>query len=123
MRLGEYFGQKPVVLAFVYYDCPMLCTQVLSSMTSTLGVLSLDAGKDFELVVVSFDPRENAGAGRRGRKPNTSQRYDRPAAADGWHFLTGDAAVDRAPDQRGGLPLRLGRGDAAVRASRRASSC
>ena len=63
--LGQFFGAKPVVLAFVYYSCPMLCTQVLNAMTSTLGVLSLDAGKDFEVVLVSFDPRETAGAGRR----------------------------------------------------------
>src|ERR1700745_2136037 len=58
VRLGQYFGSRPVVLAFVYFDCPMLCTQVLSALTSTLGVLSIDAGKDFDIVTVSFDPRE-----------------------------------------------------------------
>ena len=60
VRLGDYFGSKPVVLAFVYYDCPMLCTQVLSAMTSSLNLLSLRAGTDFEVVAVSFDPREAA---------------------------------------------------------------
>src|SRR5436190_12874633 len=58
VKLGEYFGRKPVVIAFVYYDCPMLCTMILSSITSTLGILALDPGKEFELVVESFDPSE-----------------------------------------------------------------
>ena len=89
VRLAEYFGQKPVVLAFVYYDCPMLCTMILSSITSTLGVLSLDPGKDFELVMVSFDPREKPELAAR-KKAEYLQRYDRPAGADGWHFLTGE---------------------------------
>ncbi len=91
VRLGQYFGQKPVVLAFVYYDCPMLCTMVLSSITSTLGVLSLDAGTDFELVMVSFDPRETPELAAR-KKAEYLGRYDRPGAAGGWHFLTGNQA-------------------------------
>ena len=89
VKLGEYFGHKPVVLAFVYYDCPMLCTMVLSSITSTLGVLSLDPGKDFELVMVSFDPRETPELAAR-KKAEYLHRYDRPATASGWHFLTGE---------------------------------
>jgi protein SCO1 len=88
VKLAEYFGHKPVVLAFVYYDCPMLCTMVLSSITSTLGVLSLEPGKDFELVMVSFDPRETPELAAR-KKAEYLHRYDRPAAAAGWHFLTG----------------------------------
>jgi protein SCO1 len=89
VRLGDYFGRKPVVLAFVYYDCPMLCTMILSSITGTLGVLSLDVGTDFELVMVSFDPREKPDLAAR-KKAEYLRRYDRPAAAGGWHFLTGD---------------------------------
>jgi protein SCO1/2 len=92
VRLGDYFGSKPVVLAFVYYDCPMLCTQVLSAMASAMNVLSLDAGRDFEVVGVSFDPRETP-AQAATRKAITLERYERPArpaAAAGWHFLTGD---------------------------------
>lgn len=89
VKLGEYFGRKPVVIAFVYYDCPMLCTMVLSSITSTLGILSLEPGKDFELVMVSFDPRETAELAAR-KKAEYLHRYDRPATADGWHFLTGE---------------------------------
>jgi protein SCO1/2 len=89
VQLGEYFGRKPVVLAFVYYDCPMLCTMVLSAITSTLSVLSLDPGKDFELVMVSFDPRETPELAAR-KKAEYLRRYDRPDAAAGWQFLTGD---------------------------------
>jgi protein SCO1/2 len=89
VRLAEYFGRKPVVLAFVYYECPMLCTQVMSAMTATLGVLSLDAGKDFELVLVSFDPREKP-AQAAAKKAEYLNRYKRPGADNGWHFLTGD---------------------------------
>lgn len=89
VHLGNYFGHKPVVLAFVYYDCPMLCTQVMSAITSTLGVLSLDAGKDFELVLVSFDPREKP-AQAAAKKAEYLKRYNRPGAENGWHFLTGE---------------------------------
>ena len=91
VRIGDYFGAKPVVLVFVYYDCPMLCTTVLNSLTSTLGVLSLDAGKDFEIVVVSFDPREQPALAA-AKKTTYLGRYKRPGAAAGWHFLTGDQA-------------------------------
>ena len=89
VRLGEYFGAKPVVLAFVYYDCPMLCTQVLSSMTSTFGVLTLDPGRDFEIVVVSFDPRETPALAAE-KKALYVERFGRPGTEGGWHFLTGD---------------------------------
>jgi protein SCO1/2 len=58
VRLGDYFGQRPVVLALVYYNCPMLCTQVLNGLVSALNVVSFDAGREFDVVAVSFDPRE-----------------------------------------------------------------
>jgi len=80
-----------VVLAFVYYDCPMLCTQVLSSMTSTFGVLALDPGRDFEIVVVSFDPRETPALAAE-KKALYVERFGRPGTEGGWHFLTGDEA-------------------------------
>jgi protein SCO1/2 len=89
VRLGDYFGLRPVLLAFVYYDCPMLCMQVLSAMTSTLAVLSLDPGKDFELVLVSFDPREKPELAAK-KKAEYLARYKRPGTESGWHFLTGD---------------------------------
>jgi protein SCO1/2 len=88
VRVGEYFGSKPVVLAFVYYDCPMLCSMVLTSLTSTLETLSLDAGKDFEVVIVSFDPRETPALAAT-RKATYVERYHRAGAEQGWHFLTG----------------------------------
>ncbi len=88
VRLGQYFGSRPVVLAFVYYDCPMLCTQVLNAMTSTLGVLSLNPGTDYELVMVGFDPREKP-AQAAAKKAEYMRRYQRPEAESGWHFLTG----------------------------------
>jgi len=89
VRLGDYFGRRPVVLAFVYYDCPMLCTQVLSATASALNVMSIDAGTDFDVVAVSFDPRETPAQAAE-RKAITLERYERPGAASGWHFLTGD---------------------------------
>jgi protein SCO1/2 len=88
VKLGDYFNQKPVVVAFVYFDCPMLCTQILSSITSTLGVLTLEPGKDFELVMISFDPRETPALAAE-KKALYLERYGRPSGADGWHFLTG----------------------------------
>jgi protein SCO1 len=89
VALSTYYGEKPVLLAFVYYTCPMLCTQVLNAMTSTISTLSLDAGRDFELVLVSIDPRETP-AQAAAKKAEYLHRYKRPGAEAGWHFLTGD---------------------------------
>jgi protein SCO1 len=101
VRLGQYFGAKPVVLAFVYYSCPMLCTQVLNAMTSTLDVLSLDAGKDFEVVLVGFDPREKPEQAA-AKKAEQLQRYKRPGADAGWHFLTGsEPAIEKVASAAG----------------------
>jgi protein SCO1/2 len=94
VRIGDYFGEKPVVLAFVYYDCPMLCTMVLSAMTRTLDVLSLEAGTDFEVVAVSFDPRETPALAAR-KKAEHLQRLSPTNAAARWHFLTGDEPAIR----------------------------
>jgi protein SCO1 len=88
VRLGEYFGARPVVVALVYYECPMLCTQVLNGLVSALSVVSLDAGRDFDVVAVSFDPREGPELAR-AKKQAYLERYGRPQTAVGWHFLTG----------------------------------
>jgi protein SCO1 len=88
VTLGSYYGKRPVLLAFVYYTCPMLCTQVMNAMTATISVLSLDAGKDFDLVLVSIDPRETP-AQAAAKKQEFLHRYKREGAASGWHFLTG----------------------------------
>ncbi|MBI2682285.1 MAG: SCO family protein [Acidobacteriales bacterium] len=89
VTLGKYFNRKrPVLLAMVYYDCPMLCDQVLNGMTSALDVLKFDAGKEFEVVAVSFDPRETPGLAQ-DKKHLYLGRYRRPGAEQGIHFLTG----------------------------------
>ena len=89
VRLGDYFGNRPVVLVLAYYDCPMLCTQVLNGAASALKVLPFDAGKEFEVVVLSFDPRETPPLAA-AKKEVYMQRYGHAGAAAGWHFLTGD---------------------------------
>jgi protein SCO1 len=95
VRLGGYFGKRPVVLVFAYYDCPMLCTLVINGLSSALGVMSLNPGKDFEIVTVSFNPRDTP-ASASAKKASYLERYRRPGAAEGWHFLTGDQAnIDR----------------------------
>ena len=93
VKLGQYFGQKPVVLALVYYDCPMLCNQVLNGMVTSFRVLPFQMGKEFDVVTVSFDPRETNELATAKKKVyvNYLPEKMRPAAASGWHFLTGDA--------------------------------
>jgi protein SCO1 len=95
VRLGDFFGRRPVVLALVYYECPMLCTQVLNGLVSALGVMSLDAGRAFDVVAVSFDPKEGPGLAR-AKKQSYLERYGRPGTEAGWHFLTGgQESIDR----------------------------
>src|SRR5260370_6502252 len=95
VRLGDYFGPRPVVMVFAYYDCPMLCTQVISGLTSALKTLSLEPGNDFEIVTVSFDPRDTPGTATT-KKSAFVERYKRPGAAGAWHFLSGDqTSIDR----------------------------
>jgi protein SCO1/2 len=91
VALGDYFGRKPVVLAFVYYECPMLCTQILNGLVSGLGVLELSAGKEFDVVAISFDARETPVMAA-AKKAAYLDTYRRPGAEQGWHFLTGDEA-------------------------------
>ncbi len=88
VKLGEFFHGRPVVLALAYYDCPMLCTQVLNGMTGSLKTLSFDAGKDFDVVVVSIDPRDSYQMAAL-KKSTYVRDYGRPQTAAGWHFLTG----------------------------------
>ena len=88
VRLGDYFGKRPVVLALVYYECPMLCTQVLNGLVTTLGVMNFEPGREFEVVAVSFNPKEGPGLASQ-KKANYLERYGRPNTAAGWHFLTG----------------------------------
>ncbi len=89
VQLGEYFGKKPVVLSLVYYQCPMLCTLVLNGLLRSLRAISFDAGNQFNVVTVSFDPRETPRLAAEKKKLYL-EMYRRPRAEQGWHFLTGD---------------------------------
>lgn len=88
VRLGDYFGKRPVILVLAYYECPMLCTEVLNGLTSAIGVLNFSIGKEFDVVTVSFDPGETPELAR-GKKAAYLERYKRAGAEQGWHFLTG----------------------------------
>ena len=96
VRLGEYFkGGRPVVLTLVYYECPMLCNQTLNGLVGALDALSFTPGKEFEVVTVSFDPREGAELAAK-KKETYLKRYGRAGAEEGWHFLTGEKdSIDR----------------------------
>jgi protein SCO1/2 len=91
VKLGEYFGkQRPVILALVYYECPMLCNEVLNGLTGSLKGNSLNAGKDFDVVAISFDAREyDKSELVKNKKAGYMTRYGRPGTENGWHFLTG----------------------------------
>ncbi|HEY2013881.1 MAG TPA: SCO family protein [Bryobacteraceae bacterium] len=90
--LSSFFHtKKPVILALVYYRCPMLCTQILNGLESSLKAVSLDPGKDFEILSVSFDPKDTPELAA-SKKQTYLRRYGRPGTANGWHFLTGDEA-------------------------------
>ncbi len=91
VRLGEYFGKRPVILVLGYYECPMLCTTVLNGLVSALGILTFDAGREFDVVVVSINPKESPALAAQ-KKQSYMERYQRPQTAAGWHFLTGTEA-------------------------------
>lgn len=103
VQLREFFGQKPVVLAFVYYTCPMLCDQVQMGVAGALRMLSFNPGRDYEVVFISFDPHDTPEAAAEKKKAAV-QRFHRPETVSGWHFLTGSeesiAAVTRAANFR-----------------------
>jgi protein SCO1/2 len=104
VRLGDYFGQqKPVLLALVYYGCPMLCNQVEQGVVGALKMLSFNAGRDYDVVFMSFDPRESPDMAAQ-KKEAALKHYGRRETASGWHFLTGSQesieAVTRAANFR-----------------------
>lgn len=88
VRIGDYFGAKPVILVFAYYECPMLCTQVINAVVGSLQALPFNAGREFNLVVVSIDPGETPTLAAKKREAYLD-RYRRPGAEQGIHFLTG----------------------------------
>jgi protein SCO1/2 len=89
VKLGQFFGDKPVILSLVYYNCPMLCTQVLNGMERSLKDVPMDIGKQFSVVTVSIDPTERPALASAKRALYTGL-YGRPGSTQGWHFLTGD---------------------------------
>lgn len=102
VRLGDVInGTRPVLLVFMYYRCPMLCSMVMEGVTKTLTDLRFDAGKDFDVVTISIDPRDmpkDAAA----KKEKYVKRYGRLETAAGWHFLTGtDTSIHRVTDTVG----------------------
>ncbi len=92
VRLGQYFGGKPVVLALVYYGCPGLCDLILNGLTHGMEQISLNVGSDYEVVTVSFNP-EDTWQLANAKKTNYIEKYQRAGAKEGWHFLTGDQAA------------------------------
>jgi protein SCO1/2 len=94
VRLGDYFGKRPLILNLVYYNCPMLCGEVLSGLEHSLRMMKLGLGKDFDVITVSFDPSETPEMAAK-KKSEFLRRYNRPGAEQGWHFLVGKQdAVD-----------------------------
>lgn len=94
VKLGDYFGGKPVLLSLVYYECPMLCNQVLNGMVTNFRVLKFQPGQEFEVVTVSFDSRETPALAKAKKKTYVDYlaTEKREGIAKGWHFLTGDDA-------------------------------
>jgi protein SCO1 len=89
VRIGDFFGQKPIVLSLVYFDCPALCTEVLNGELRTMNAISLNLGKDFEAVTISFEPKDTPALAKAKRDVYIGQ-YGRPGAVGHWHFLTGE---------------------------------
>ena len=88
VKLGDFFGHKPVILVMAYYRCPMLCTLVLNGLVQGMRGMPFTVGTDYNVVTVSFDPRETPDLAA-AKKKNYVADYGRPGAAEGWHFLTG----------------------------------
>jgi protein SCO1 len=108
VKLGRYFESgRPAVLAFVYYECPMLCNEVLNGLTGSLKGISLDAGKDFDVIAISFDARENEKPElAKNKKAAYLERYGRAGADKGWHFMTGSQAAIDAVTKAAGFSYR-----------------
>ncbi len=94
VQLADYFGKRPALLSLVYYNCPMLCSEELDGITSSLEMVHLTPGKDFSVIVISIDPSETPELAAQ-KKAFYLKRYGRPETADGWHFLVGQRpAID-----------------------------
>lgn len=87
--LRQFFNGRPAILTLVYYQCPMLCTEVLNGLSSAISPLKFSVGRDYQIVTISIDPTETPAMAE-AKKEKYIQRYGRPGADQGWHFLTGD---------------------------------
>ena len=119
VSLGECTAGKPTVLVLAYYRCPMLCTEVLNGLLRAVKAIPDDVGSTFNVVVVSFDPREKPPLAAL-KKATYTEQYDRPGTERGWHFLTGESLAIEALAQGGRVPLRVRPGQRAVRPRQRA---
>jgi protein SCO1/2 len=88
VKLGEYFGKRPLILSLVYFRCPMLCNEVLAGVEGSLKAISFNPGQDFDVLTVSFDPKDTPESATE-KKAEMLKHYKRDGAAGGWHFLTG----------------------------------
>jgi protein SCO1 len=94
VRIGDYFGKRPAILSLVYYNCPLLCSEEMDGLTSSLEMVKLAPGKDFDVILISIDPSETPELAAK-RKAFYLKRYGRPETASGWHYLTGQRpAID-----------------------------
>jgi protein SCO1 len=93
--LADYFGSKPVILVLAYYECPNMCTLVLNALLQSAQDLKFEIGKEYQIIVISIDPHEGPALAA-AKKQIYAQRYGRPGAANGWHFLTGDEVSIRS---------------------------
>lgn len=102
IALGDLFGERPAIVAFVYYECPMLCTLILNGVAKSLDVVDLVPGKDFDVIAISFDPDETPALAA-AAKDRTLARYGGTETADGWHFLTGTGEAIAAVTEAAGF--------------------
>jgi len=101
VRLGDYFGEKPVLLSFVYYKCPVLCPQIIIGTSAAFKGIPYEPGREFEVVFVSFDPADTSAQAAE-KKSSAVERYGKASTAAGWHFLTGEAdAIARLTEAAG----------------------
>ena len=101
VKLGDYFGKRPLILNLVYYNCTMLCGEALAGLTGSMKMIKFDVGNQYDVITVSFNPRETPAIAA-AKKADYIRRYGRPGAANGWHFLTG------APESINGLTKAVG---------------
>ncbi len=88
VALSSYFGKRPAILALVYYQCPMLCSEELNGLTGALQMVNFVPGRDFDVLVISIDPSEGTDLAA-AKKRSYLKRYGHPETANGWHFMTG----------------------------------